>query len=432
MERALKLFLYTDILFSGHGTVGREFIKHLLPFEEVQLNVSTHQVGFNLKGFYLNYNKRFPDLRMRENLFKSGRINPDYLLEKKRDFRDRPHSLYDQPYANRHAKSNDLMIRDFEDIENVGMSIGGLEVASQLESEAYRIAETCYNLSQAKSRWKIDQQYADEIWVPNKWNRQVLLKGGIDEDKIILLPYGIDFIRPTYNAKVDKLNDDKFNFLSVGRWCVLKGMDLLIQAYLEEFLGEEPVRLFIKTTLNQQAPLSGQRVVQMIQAMVNEMNIPDVPEIGVATEPWDQQTLWDIYGSADAFVLPSRAEGVGRAPYECLGIEKPLITTNWSAFPEHLEGNPAWFPVEINGLVKPKHESKYVYYWRQEYQGNDLRWADPSVESLRAQMRKVYELSKDNPEKLSRDCEKGATLIREQFDWHRLIKDRVARLMEVA
>jgi len=227
------------------------------------------------------------------------------------------------------------------------------------------------------------------------------------------------------------LNDGKFNFLSVARWCVLKGMDLLIRAYVEEFSGREAVRLFIKTTLNQQAPISGQRVIQMIRAMIRELNIHDVPEIGVLTQPVDQQTLWDIYGVCDCFVIPSRAEGVGRAPYEFMGLGKPVIATNWSAFPEHLKGNPAWFPVEIEGLVRPKQESRYVYYWRQEYQGSDLRWANPSVESLREQMRIVYEESRNNPEKMKKKCEKGARMIREQFDWHRCILKRVTRLLKV-
>jgi len=50
----LKLWLWIDTGGSGHGTVAREFMKHLLPHkEQVQLAVYTHQWDFHLSQLIL-------------------------------------------------------------------------------------------------------------------------------------------------------------------------------------------------------------------------------------------------------------------------------------------------------------------------------------------------------------------------------------------
>jgi glycosyltransferase involved in cell wall biosynthesis len=423
----MKLYLVCDTGNSGHGTVGREFMRHLLD-EDIQLNVSTHEWGINLHGWELGSpNRQFPDIRLREQLIQTKRINPYCILKTKRDFKNRIHNIDDMPHSNLKARSQDLIVKDFKEKEDINISVGGIQSAEKQPKYAYRITETTQNTTACPDSWKKYNKQTDEIWVPCKWAKDGMLNA-FDEDKIKIIPYGVDFVKPTFNDKLHKLNRPNiFVFGTCGRWTNLKAHDILVKAFINEFTEEEPVLLFIKTTVNYQAPLDANMITAAIQKWIADEHILDPPEIGMMTDPLSVSEYWSMLNAFDVYITATRAEAVGISILQGMSLGKPTIATDYSAIKDYLNKNNG-FPVEIIDEVPIKQYSNQLYHYGHEYRG---KYAMPSQKHLQEQMRKVYEMHKDQPEKLQAIADRGKKTVREMFDWKKHMKTRMERLEEI-
>jgi len=418
----MKLFTFLDTGPSGHGAVGRQFLDRLLD-KDIELSVSTHEWGINQYGMpVLNSNTQFPDFRLKEKLMK-GRINPDYLLKDQRDLRYRNLNLYNQPKLNTEAKPHELMINEFKGEPDIWFTIGGMNHAqfAPQDDDIYTIVETDWNLDIVPRHWQDYAEMVDEIWIPNQWNYDAFARRFPERlmEKVKIIPYGVDFsLKPTRELRIQRMNfDNKFTFLSIGRWCHIKGMDKLIRAFIEEFRGDEPVRLFIKTTINNLAQFNGEMATQIIRSIVNEMQIPDPPEVGVMVNPLSEQEYTDLFGVANSFVLPS-IECCGISIIQACGHGLPVITLDYSAQPTYLDKDEAFF-VDYT-LDKPKMRDQRFFYFANEYPP-DSTFPIPDQESLQEQMRRIFEGEK-----------RDATSVRYKFDWNKHFETRMKRLEEVS
>ncbi len=76
----------------------------------------------------------------------------------------------------------------------------------------------------------------DEVWTPSEWGRRLLVRNGIPESKVFVVPEGVDaaLFQPR-----DERPQRAFRFLCVGKWEVRKGIDDLVRAYCAEFDAAE-------------------------------------------------------------------------------------------------------------------------------------------------------------------------------------------------
>lgn len=423
----MKLFLVADTGQSGHGTVGREFMSSLVD-SNVKLNVSTHFWGLNLRGWSLGIpSRQFPDMRLREKLIRENRINHEYYLTSLREARFRPHTTEDFNFHMDSAVTRDLMIKDFDGREDINLALGSMGFAHNQPTYCPTITETTVNTTIGPERWIEESNLVDEIWVPTKWSRDAMIRTGLDKDKVKVMPYGVEFHKPTFNDKICKLNDSKFTFGVVGRWVNLKAMNILLEAYLEEFVpSEDNVRLFIKTTVNGQFPLNGNMINETINTIIGNLRIYDPCEVGISSEPITTQEYWDMLGALDCFVLPSRAESIGISNVQAMGIGIPTISTDYSVMKEYLDDTTG-FPIKCEEVDVEQH-CDLLYFYGEEHKG---KWANPDKEHLKEQMRKVYEMSKNNPEKLQSIANKGKERVRKMYDWDVHTKARIKRMEEL-
>lgn len=429
-----ELYITGDTGASGHGSTGLGTVKYMLKHdpESIDFNFSTHQWGWNEKGFRMGYpGRQFPDTRFKEWMIRNNHVNPEYMLQKKRDFRFRPQNLEELPFSIQEMGEQDhsLMVKQFDGKEDVNLAVGSIDFADRQPDYAYNITEVTNNTTKCPRYWREAQYDTDEIWVPCQWAYDSLVRTGLDEDKIQIIPYGVDFSHePTYCDWVSRLEDDTFTFGIVGRWVNLKGYDKLLKSYLEEFIpSEDNVRLFIKTTTNNQRPISPQIIKQTIQKIISDLRIPDPPEIGFDISPLPSQTFWDMLGAFDCFVFPTRCEAVGISPIQAMGYKIPTICTDYSACTEYINEKTA-FPLDYEEVPVQQHSDKF-YYYQHRYNG---KWADPDVEHLRDRMREVYEMSMDKPDKLEKIAQNGKELVRDKYDWNKHIKTRIERIKEVS
>ena len=113
-----------------------------------------------------------------------------------------------------------------------------------------------------------------------------------------------------------------FRFLHVSSCFPRKGVDVLLAAYSEAFRQTDPVMLVIKGHPNPHNDVAAQ--IARLQAAD-----PGLPDIQLIEEDLSEAALLDLYGSADAMVLPTRGEGFNLPAAEAMAAGLPLIVTGY-------------------------------------------------------------------------------------------------------
>ena len=89
----------------------------------------------------------------------------------------------------------------------------------------------------------------DQLWVPSEWAKNCAVKQGFPEDRVKVVPEGVDgtiFYPATEVTKLpSEYNDGRFKFLLFGRWDSRKSITEIIQTFLKTFDKSEPVDLVV-------------------------------------------------------------------------------------------------------------------------------------------------------------------------------------------
>lgn len=247
--------------------------------------------------------------------------------------------------------------------------------------------------------------YSRQLIVPSKANKNLFCSNGVIIPTDIV-PFGIDtdLFKPEgdkieIKVEHEKAKSNPFVFLNVNSWSLgekdRKGTDVLVQAFSQEFTKEDNVLLFLKiSTFFKNIPQ------QHYENAINLLS-KDNPDVLVVFETGQmpKEGLAKLYRTADCFVCPTRAESWGMTISEAMATGLPVIVTkdfnsghmDFCRGPEgeELEGV-KW--VELDG---------YSQGDPQFFPPGNMQ-ADPSIKSLRKQMRAMYELWEKDPAKLKK------------------------------
>lgn len=237
----------------------------------------------------------------------------------------------------------------------------------------YRILYTMFESTKIPDDWKPYLDAADKILVPSKFCQEAFKKAGVETE---VVPLGYDDEVFKYKQRVDKRKDRKdFVFLHYNAFNVRKGFMEVFNAFVKEFAKDEPVKLVLKTTLNQ-SPLP-----------ITKSQYPNIEIIyGKSTE----QQLLDIIYNSDCFVFPSRGEGFGMTPLECMATGIPAIVPNAHGIAEY-------FNAECMYEAKVGSTCPAIY---SRYKGQDVgEMVVCDEKELRKTMRYIYEHQDEAREK---------------------------------
>lgn len=177
------------------------------------------------------------------------------------------------------------------------------------------------------------------VATPSNWSRDRIVEYGFDADKVFVVPHGVDrekfypFNQPERLAARTALGygDQDVVFLNVGGPIWNKGLDLLLEAFFAVRQKHKNARLLIK---DQQA-LYGISAVTMIQKMVADGKIAldndDVASIRIIPATLSIEQLRQLYGIADYYVSPYRAEGFNLPVIEAIACGTKVIVTDGGA-----------------------------------------------------------------------------------------------------
>jgi glycosyltransferase involved in cell wall biosynthesis len=245
-----------------------------------------------------------------------------------------------------------------------------------------------WEVSRLPEAWVAPLNRLDPVLTFSSFCRDALLASGVEKRRVKILPLGIDpgQFHPHLPA-TDLLHPDRaayynrpdlpaprrlFKFLHLGHAQKRKGTDLLIEAFCEEFRGDDPVALVIKT-------FDGGDVRRWVE-LASERR-PDAPRIIYIYANTPPDLLPAYYGACDCLVHPCRGEGFGLPVLEAQACGKPVIVTGW--------GGPKEFCTRENSYLLDYELVPAVDFHIPV--PKETVWAEPDKAHLRRLMRQVFQ-----------------------------------------
>ena len=177
------------------------------------------------------------------------------------------------------------------------------------------------------------------IVTSTEWSKARLVEYGFASERINTVPLGVDAqtFRPMLPAEraVHRaalgLREDEVVFLNVGAPLWNKGIDQLLRAFALLRLRGLPVRLLVKDQRSVYG-LSIESVLQSVGRSHPDV-LSDIVLSGITTIPGNlaPPVLAKLFGIADCYVSPYRAEGFNLPVLEAIACGLPAIVTRGGA-----------------------------------------------------------------------------------------------------
>lgn len=223
----------------------------------------------------------------------------------------------------------------------------------------------------------------DYIFTASKWSKEILINNDI-KVPIYVAPLGVDMEVFASPAKI-KMDNGNYIFSHVGKWEHRKSHDFLLSAFEKAFDVNDNVELWL---LPHNMFLNEQEENQWL-ALVENNNLKD--KIKIFNRLPTQYHLAEFIYYSDCGVFLSRAEGWNNEILEFMALNKPVITTNYSAHTEYCDTNNSYL-VDIKEL-EIANDGKWFFG-----QGKWAKLGDNEMEQTVLHMRNVYNNNiKDNP-----------------------------------
>ncbi|NHW37546.1 glycosyltransferase family 4 protein [Paenibacillus aceris] len=279
------------------------------------------------------------------------------------------------------------------------------------------ILKTVWETTRIPRHWLPKINKFDAVCVPTKQNKTALRQSGV-KVPIFIVPHGVHIkkFKPENKKYPLPTAKGRFVFVSVFGFQHRKNPETLLRAYWEQFSADDKVLLVIKTngTVRHE---TGQWIRNRIESYKKRLGIrkKNAP-IVVITEHMNPNQLKGIYTLGNAFVLPTRGEGVGLPFLESLSSGVPVIATGWGGHMDFLNaGNSFLIKYKLqNPQISMNSRHAIARSFRYLFSGKGQRWAEPTLSSLKSQMSFAYR----HPELCKKKGRQGR-LDMKKFSWNR-------------
>ncbi|UNU23399.1 glycosyltransferase family 4 protein [Microcoleus vaginatus] len=216
----------------------------------------------------------------------------------------------------------------------------------------------------------------------SQYSKNVLIQAGCPSDKVSVMPLGFNplisqlyFSRSQKNPKDVKYILHMTNSFDLYRF----GTDIAIQAFWEEFRNDSKVELVIKD--------GGKHPDVIVEYLVNiEKQFGKFKSrIRIMPKFCNKAELADLYLSADAFLAPFRGEGFAIKILDAFAAGLPVAMTMYGGPTEYANADNC-YPIAYDLIPVGK-----CYDTQNLNLRNDPHWAEPNVQSVREQLRKIVE-----------------------------------------
>jgi autotransporter strand-loop-strand O-heptosyltransferase len=358
------------------------------------------KTGYNShsRNFFTHLNKHFPT-RIRNYTYDS---DLSYLSQKQYDM------IIKQNWADFPFKIGTSFIKD-KDTTYVNLVLN--ESHHYYFYDKYEHPMIAYNVWEATKQ--IPEYFSrilqyDQFWCPTLWQRQMTIDQGYPEDRVKVVPEGVDgkrfyplFSNERHNVRMElckkyNIPVNAFIYMVFGRWDYRKSITEIIKTFCDTFKDDEMSYLVI--SVDNPFPVDK---MNSTEERLKHHGIVN-PNIRTLHFPSDQEyTKWLQAG--DCLVSCSRSEGWNLPLLEAISCGIPTICSNWSGQLEFADG--VSLLVDVPNFKKP--EKVFMLG-----DGFDIGvWGEPDFDHLAKVMISAKEGNlRDRAVKLSK-------YIREAYSW---------------
>jgi len=217
-----------------------------------------------------------------------------------------------------------------------------IEFQNEILNEEYARFGTYKNIVDNRVIKKELKEYeeADYISIPSEFVKRTFIDNGVDEAKLIKVPYGVDISNLHFKNLIPT---DIFTVLFFGGTPIRKGLIYLLNSW--EQLDFKDSRLIVKTSSNKKIKDIFQRCTVNNVSFITEY-LKDVN---------------DLYKKADIFVLPTLEEGLSMVILEAMACGLPVIASENSGGKDVINDGENGFIVPIRDIKLLKEKIKYFY-----------------------------------------------------------------------
>jgi glycosyltransferase involved in cell wall biosynthesis len=184
----------------------------------------------------------------------------------------------------------------------------------------------------------------DEVWTPSSASRDAYVAAGIAPELVQVMPNGVDLDRFCPEGAARSLPEADVTFLFVGGALYRKGIDRLIEAWVQAFGPDDGARLVLKT-FGGDSFYRGATAEGLVAAAGSSVTLLD-GQLGFDELP-------ALYRAADVLVQPYRGEGFCLPALEALACGVPVIVTAGGSTDDFVSDACAWrIPAERVALAR--------------------------------------------------------------------------------
>lgn len=259
----------------------------------------------------------------------------------------------------------------------------------------------------------------DYLWVVSEWHRQVAIKQGYPEYRVMVVNEGVN--EDCYNTlykrvksnNTEELDSDKFNFMFFGRWDYRKSVPEIVKSFLNSFPDNENVNLI----LSADNPYS----VDGMKSTEERLDFYGLNDKRIKVKHFlSREEYLSFIKEGNVLITCSRSEGWNIPLIEALAAGTPVIYSDWGAQLEFASG--------LGTPVKIKGELPASIGYDLGYSGNTSGlYADPDFNDLELKMKECYE----NWNEKKKIALSDSKYIIDNYNWERIGKIGYETIMKL-
>ena len=264
-----------------------------------------------------------------------------------------------------------------------------------------------WELSEFPDEYIRNFDFVEEVWTPSDFARDaIMLKSPVP---VLTMPHPVEF---EFEGNTEKshfnIPENRFIYLCMydyGSNQDRKNPHAAIASFLKAFSDNNSAHLLIK-------------VHNAKDEFPDYINLKEyastLSNVSILNVTLNRNQIYELINHCDVFVSLHRSEGFGLGLAEAMYLDKPVVSTNWSAPAEFINENNGC-PVNYE-LVKLEHDAGH-------YRAGQV-WADPDTDHAAHQMKKLF-VDGNHYRKLSSNA---ANTIKDKFSFEAIGNKMLARL----
>lgn len=259
-----------------------------------------------------------------------------------------------------------------------------------------------FEIDEFNIREKVHLSIPDELVVASQWAKSIIEDNNINI-KTSVVPLGVNSELFDYKLCKPKSDADPYVFICMGKWEIRKGYDILAELFNQAFDINDNVQLWILASSHKSC--FSEKELNEWHGYYENTKLKD--KIKIFPRLQTQKEVASVISQADCGIFMCRAEGWNLDLLEVMTMDKPVITTNYSAHTEYCDSQNA-FLVNID-----EKEDAYDGKWFHGF-GKWAKIGQNQKDQAIEYMRYVY---KNNIRNNPKGIETG-----QKFSWNNTVK----------